>query len=62
MKATRIEKIERVVQARIDGVYDDPDLLEFGCLSIDTDEDVETIIAYSGLSKEDEQKLRKKYL
>lgn len=34
----------QAIRARIDGVYDDPQLMRIGALSIDPEEDIRTIL------------------
>lgn len=40
-----IERCRRVIQARFEGRFDDPELMEFGPLSTDTDKDIEYLIS-----------------
>jgi hypothetical protein len=62
MEPTIFNCIESAIVARIDGDWDNPDLLDYGDLNVSEKADIEKIISTAPLEETDKYKLRVKYL
>ena len=58
---TIFDCIESAIVARIDGDWDNPDLLDYGALNSSEQTDIEKIISTAPLEETDKNKLRAKY-